>query len=311
MNYLKLFRFQNLLLLALMQLIFRFGYLELINIPLSLFYWQYALLVAATVFIAAGGYVINDIFDQETDQENNPNKRIIGMTISESKAYTIYVTVTIIGVACGFVLANSVARPNFAVIFVLIATLLYFYASTLKQIAIVGNIVVAALLAFSVIIIGVFDIIPNTFEVNRMQMSLAFSILLDYAKFAFIINLVREIIKDIEDIEGDRIQEMKTLPIWIGVPITNKVALVLLLAPVIYLLYYANNYLFNNHLYYGLAYMVTLVIAPLIFCLILIWNAKEKKDYSQISRLLKWIIFFGILSVAVVTLNIKLHGQIV
>lgn len=308
MKYLKLFRFQNLLLLALMQLIFRFGYLELINIPLSLFYWQYALLIAATVFIAAGGYVINDIFDQETDQENNPNKRIIGTIISESKAYTIYVTVTIIGVACGFVLANSVSRPNFAVIFVLIATLLYFYASTLKQIAIVGNIVVAALLAFSVIIIGVFDIIPNTFEVNRTQMALAFSILLDYTKFAFIINLVREIIKDIEDIEGDRIQEMKTLPIWIGVPITNKIAFLLLLAPVIYLLYYANNYLFNNQLYYGLAYMVTLVIAPLIFCLILIWNAKEKKDYSQISRLLKWIIFFGILSVAVVTLNIKYHG---
>ncbi len=311
MNYLKLIRFQNLLLLALMQLIFRLGYLELIDIPLSLFYWQYALLIAATVFIAAGGYVINDIFDQETDEVNHPKQRIIGTLISESKAYTIYVSLTIIGVACGFAVANSVERPNFAVIFVLIATLLYFYASTLKQIAIIGNIVVAALLAFSVVIIGVFDIIPNTFEFNRMQMALAFSILLDYAKFAFIINLVREIIKDIEDIEGDRIQEMKTLPIWIGIPTTNKVAFLLLLAPVIYLLYYANNYLFNNHLFYGLGYMLMFVIAPLIFSLILIWNAKEKKDYAHISRVLKWIIFFGILTVAVVTLNIKYNGKVV
>jgi 4-hydroxybenzoate polyprenyltransferase len=144
-----------------------------------------------------------------------------------------------------------------------------------------------------------------------MQMALAFSILLDYAKFAFIINLVREIIKDIEDIEGDRIQEMKTLPIWIGIPTTNKVAFLLLLAPVIYLLYYANNYLFNNHLFYGLGYMLMFVIAPLIFSLILIWNAKEKKDYAHISRVLKWIIFFGILTVAVVTLNIKYNGKIV
>ncbi len=311
MNYLKLIRFQNLLLLALMQLIFRLGYLELIDIPLSLFYWQYALLIAATVFIAAGGYVINDIFDQETDEVNHPKQRIIGTLISESKAYTIYVSLTIIGVACGFAVANSVERPNFAVIFVLIATLLYFYASTLKQIAVIGNIVVAALLAFSVVIIGVFDIIPNTFEFNRMQMALAFSILLDYAKFAFIINLVREIIKDIEDIEGDRIQEMKTLPIWIGIPTTNKVAFLLLLAPVIYLLYYANNYLFNNHLFYGLGYMLMFVIAPLIFSLILIWNAKEKKDYAHISRVLKWIIFFGILTVAVVTLNIKYNGKVV
>jgi 4-hydroxybenzoate polyprenyltransferase len=297
--------------LALMQLIFRLGYLELIDIPLSLFYWQYALLIAATVFIAAGGYVINDIFDQETDEVNHPKQRIIGTLISESKAYTIYVSLTIIGVACGFAVANSVERPNFAVIFVLIATLLYFYASTLKQIAVIGNIVVAALLAFSVVIIGVFDIIPNTFEFNRMQMALAFSILLDYAKFAFIINLVREIIKDIEDIEGDRIQEMKTLPIWIGIPTTNKVAFLLLLAPVIYLLYYANNYLFNNHLFYGLGYMLMFVIAPLIFSLILIWNAKEKKDYAHISRVLKWIIFFGILTVAVVTLNIKYNGKVV
>jgi 4-hydroxybenzoate polyprenyltransferase len=294
-----------------MQLIFRLGYLELIDIPLSLFYWQYALLIAATVFIAAGGYVINDIFDQETDEVNHPKQRIIGTLISESKAYTIYVSLTIIGVACGFAVANSVERPNFAVIFVLIATLLYFYACTLKQIAVIGNIVVAALLAFSVVIIGVFDIIPNTFEFNRMQMALAFSILLDYAKFAFIINLVREIIKDIEDIEGDRIQEMKTLPIWIGIPTTNKVAFLLLLAPVIYLLYYANNYLFNNHLFYGLGYMLMFVIAPLIFSLILIWNAKEKKDYAHISRVLKWIIFFGILTVAVVTLNIKYNGKIV
>jgi 4-hydroxybenzoate polyprenyltransferase len=73
MKFLKLIRYQNLLLLALMQLVFRFGYLELIKIPLSLFYWQYSLLVFATVLIAAGGYVINDIFDQETD-EINPKK---------------------------------------------------------------------------------------------------------------------------------------------------------------------------------------------------------------------------------------------
>jgi 4-hydroxybenzoate polyprenyltransferase len=308
MTFLKLIRYQNLLLLALMQLIFRFGYLELINIPLSLFYWQYALLIAATVLIAAGGYVINDIFDQETDLENHSKKTIIGNSISESKAYIIYATLTIIGVLCGFILANSVDRSNFAVIFVLIATLLYFYASTLKQIAVVGNIIVATLLASSVIIIGIFDIVPNTFDVNRKQMMLAFSILFDYAKFAFIINLVREIIKDIEDIKGDTLQEMKTLPILIGVSKTNKIAFVLLLLPVLYLFYYVKSNLFDNNLLYSVFYMIALVIAPMIICLIKIWNAKEKSDYTQISSLLKWIIFFGILSIAVITLNIKFNG---
>jgi 4-hydroxybenzoate polyprenyltransferase len=308
MKYLKLIRYQNLLLLALMQLIFRFGYLELINIPLSLWYWQYALLIAATVLIAAGGYVINDIFDQETDLENHSNKTIIGNSITESKAYIIYASLTISGVLCGFILANSVEKSNFAVIFVLIATLLYFYASTLKQIAVAGNVIVATLLAFSVIIIGIFDIVPNTFDFNQKQMMLAFAILFDYAKFAFIINLVREIIKDIEDIKGDTLQEMKTLPILIGVSKTNKIALVLLLLPVLYLFYYVKSNLFDNNLLYSVFYMIALVIAPMIICLIKIWNAKEKSDYTQISKLLKWIIFFGILSIAVITLNIKLNG---
>lgn len=305
MKFLQLIRYKNLLLLALMQLIIRFGYLEQIHIPLSLFYWQYALLILATVLIAAGGYVINDIFDQETDQHNKPNKVIIGTFISETTAYSIYAALTIAGVACGFVLSNSISHPNFAILFVLIATLLYIYASTIKQIAVIGNILIAALLAFSVIIIGIFDIFPNTFESNQQQMALAFSILLDYAKFAFFINLVREMIKDIEDIEGDKIQEMKTLPIIIGTIKTTKIAFILLLVPTLYLFYYLNQYLFSNNLYYGIFYLMILVIAPIILCLIRIWNAKEKKDFRQISIILKWIIFFGILSIWIITFNIK------
>ncbi len=291
-----------------MQLIFRFGYLELIKIPLSLFYWQYSLLVLATVLIAAGGYVINDIFDQEADEINKPKATIIGKSISETNAYTIYAALTIAGVACGFILANSVNHPNFAIIFVLIATLLYFYASTLKQVAVIGNIVVAALLAFSVIIIGIFDIFPNTFDFNQQQMSVAFAILLDYAKFAFIINLVREIVKDCEDFKGDNLQGMRTLPIVIGVERTTKIAFALLLLPTVYLFYYIYNYLYQNELFYGIFYVFIFVIAPIIYSLIQIWNAKEKNDFHFISKILKWVIFFGILSVAVVTLNIKHNG---
>lgn len=308
MKFLQLIRYKNLLLIALMQLVFRFGYLEQVQIPLSLFYWQYALLVFATVLIAAGGYVINDIFDQETDQINKPNKVIKGKYISESAAYNLYAGLTITGVGCGFILANSVDHSNFAILFVLLATLLYFYASSLKQIALLGNLLIASILAFSIIIIGIFDIFPNTFEINQQQMSVAFSILLDYAKFAFMINLVREIIKDIQDIDGDKHQEMKTLPLVIGINKSNKLAFVLLLLPLVYLFYYSYNYLFENNLFIGIFYLLIFVIAPMIFGLIQIWNAKEKKDYANISTLLKWIIFFGILSIWVITYNIKHHA---
>ena len=308
MKFLQLIRYKNLLLIALMQLLIRFGYLEQVQIPLSLFYWQYTLLILSTVLIAAGGYVIKAIFDQESYQINNDTKVLIGTYISESAAYNLYAGLTITGVSCGFILANSIDHSNFAILFVLLATLLYFYASSLKQIALLGNLLIASILAFSIIIIGIFDIFPNTFEINQQQMSVAFSILLDYAKFAFMIILVREIIKDIQDIEGDKHQEMKTLPLVIGINKSNKLAFVLLLLPLVYLFYYSYNYLFENNLFIGIFYLLIFVIAPMIFGLIQIWNAKEKKDYANISTLLKWIIFFGILSIWVITYNIKHHA---
>ena len=102
MKYLKLIRYQNLLMLAFMQLIFRYGFTNQQNIGLSLAHWQYVLLVLSTVCIAAGGFIINDIFDVETDTQNKPNEVIIGKSISESLAYNLYGGFTIIGVGIGF-----------------------------------------------------------------------------------------------------------------------------------------------------------------------------------------------------------------
>lgn len=308
MKFLQLIRYKNLLLLALMQLIIRFGYLEQIQIPLSLFYWQYTLLILSTVLIAAGGYVITAIFDQESNQINNDTKALIGTYISESAAYNLYAGLTIAGVGCGFILANSVEHSNFAILFVLVATLLYFYASSIKNIAFLGNILIASILSFSIIIIGIFDIFPNTFEINQQQMSVAFSILMDYAKFVFMIYLVREIIKNIISFEEDKTQEIKTLPVVIGIKKSNKIAFILLLFPLLYLFYYSYNYLFENNLFIGMIYILVFVIAPMLVGLIQIWNAKEKEDYRNCSNLLKWIIFFGVLSIWVITYNIKNHG---
>ena len=305
MNYLKLIRYQNLLLIAIMQLIVRFSFLEQINIPLSLFYWQYTLLIVATVLIAAGGYIINDIFDLEIDTINKPNQVIVGKNISENHAYILYAVLTILGVACGFILANTVAHPNLAVLFVLIATLLYFYASTLKKIAVLGNIVVALLIAFSVLIIGIFDIYPNTFEVNRNQMYVAFSILLDYAVFAFIINFIREIVKDLEDVLGDKQAEYQTLPNVIGISKTCKILFVLIIGFIGYVLHYCNTFLMQNDLYYATIYIFLTVVAPLLFCAIKIINAREKSEFYQLSNVLKWILFFGILSITVINFNVN------
>jgi 4-hydroxybenzoate polyprenyltransferase len=295
--------------LALMQLIFRYGFLKLQKIDLALTDWQYALLVLSTVLIAAAGYVINDIFDQETDNENKPNKVIVGKSISESQAYNIYALLNISGVAIGFYLSNVIMRPNFAAIFVLIAATLYIYATSLKQMMIIGNIVVALLLSLSVIIIGIFDIFPVTNSTNQGVMASMFSILLDYAVFAFIINLLREIVKDLEDFDGDFKQGMNTLAIVLGIPKTSKLVFALSFIPIITLLIYINNYLVSNNLIAATIYSFIFVLAPMLYFSIKIWTAQSKSDFQKLSKVLKWILFFGILSILFITLNIKYHAS--
>lgn len=309
MNFLKLIRYQNLLMLAFMQLIFRYGFLKLQNVPLALADWQYGLLVLSTVLLAAAGYVINDIFDQDTDIENKPKKIIVGKSITEAKAYNIYLALNTTGVAIGFYLSNVILKPGFAAIFILIAATLYIYATSLKQMLLLGNLIVALLLAFSVVIIGIFDLYPVIDQANQSIMSNLFSILLDFAVFAFMINFIREIVKDLEDINGDSNQGMKTLPIVLGVDNTSKLAAILGLIPTAFLLVYINNYFVANNLFATTFYAFVFVVAPLLYFSIKVWPAKTKQEFSKLSLLLKWILFFGIISIAIITLNIKYNAS--
>ena len=309
MSFLNLIRYKNLLMLAFMQLIFRYGFLKLQKIDLALSDWQYGLLVLSTVLIAAAGYVINDIFDQETDRNNKPTKVIVGKSISENKAYNIYAILNVSGVAIGFYLSNVIMRPNFAAIFILIAATLYIYATSLKQMLLIGNIVVALLLALSVIIIGVFDIFPATHSGNQELMASLFSILLDYAIFAFMINFLREIVKDLEDFDGDYKQGMKTLAIYLGINKTSKLVCALSIIPILCLLNYMNTYLITNNLIVAVIYGLLFILGPMLYFSIKIATAQSKTEFIHLSKVLKWILFFGIVSVLIITLNIQWNAS--
>ncbi|RUT68136.1 prenyltransferase [Flavobacterium cupreum] len=308
MKFLKLIRYQNLLMLAFMQLLFRYAFLKQQDIPLALADWQYGLLVLSTVLIAAAGYVINNVMDVATDTINKPNDVVIGKGISETAAYNIYIGLNITGVAIGCYLSNVIMRPGFVVLFILIASVLYFYSTSLKQIMVLGNFVVAALLSFSVIIIGVFDLFPATNGENQAQMASMFSILIDYALFAFMINFIREIVKDIEDVNGDYNQGMNTLPIAIGISRTTKIVLALAIIPFILCLFYTNKYFLANNLFIVTFYAFAFVLAPLLYFIVKIFSAKSQKDFHHLSTVLKLILLFGILSILVIALNIKYNA---
>ena len=305
MKYLKLIRYQNLLMIALMQLIVLFGFLKMQDIPLALALWQYYLLIVSTVCIAAGGYIINDIMDQDADTENKPKKVIVGKTITEGLAYNLYVVFTVIGVGIGFYLSRVVMRPNFVTVFILCAALLYIYATNLKQIMILKNAIVSSLLAFSIIIINLFMIIPATDFTNKEQMHPVFSVLIDFATIAFILNFIREIVKDLEDTKGDKNHGIRTLPVVFGVYKTSKLVFVLSFVPVLCILYYVYNYLF--HLQYATGYIFLFLVGPLLYFMIKIGSAETKKDFHHLSTILKLVIFFGIISIAVIGINMKYY----
>ena len=293
-SILTLIRWKNLILIALAQALIKYALFESFGIDITLNNWQFLLLVLVTLCIAAAGNVINDIYDIETDLVNKPSKVIIGKQISEKSALNLFIVLNVLGVGLGFYLANEIGKNGFAAVFVIISALLYIYASHLKQTLLIGNIVISALVAMSLIIVGLFDLLPAITPQNQQTQLTVFKILLNYALFAFIINLLREMVKDIEDIDGDYKAEMKTLPIVIGRERAAKVVFICSLFPLFGVIYYLVVYLYKQPLAVG--YFLIFIIAPLLYFTIKSYTAETKIELKHLSNILKLIMLFGVLS---------------
>lgn len=129
----------------------------------------------------------------------------------------------------------------------------------------------------------------------------------DFAIFAFIINFIREIVKDLEDTDGDYNDGMTTLPIVLGVSRTVKVVFALSLLPIILLLWYINSYFISGDLLILAGYMLLFVVGPLIYFTIKMYSAKKQKEFHHLSQILKLVILFGIIAIAVLSFNLKHH----
>ncbi len=304
MKFLKLIRYQNLLIIALVQAVFHFGFLKQQDeLILALNDVEFVLLIIATVCIAAAGYIINNIVDQETDTISKPEKVIVGKHISEKAAYNYYLAFNIVGVILGFFVANIIFKESFAAIFIVVSFVLYLYATQFKQSLLAGNFLVSFLVAFSIILVGVFDLYPVITPDNRQFLNVLFQIILDYALFAFLLTFIREVVKDIEDYEGDLKTGMNTLPIVIGKEKTQKIIFGLSFIPLLALLYYLNANFTN--LEYVIYYTLGLVVAPMLYFIVKLWQAKTQKDFNHLSTVLKFIMITGILSIIVITYNLN------
>ncbi|MCB4808403.1 geranylgeranylglycerol-phosphate geranylgeranyltransferase [Tamlana sp. 62-3] len=292
--FFKLIRYKNLLIIVLSQLLVKYALLEAFGVQTSLNIFQFSILILATVCIAAAGNIINDIYDVETDLINKPNKVIIGKLIPENVAFNAFIILNVIGVVCGFYVSNIIDKPAFFSIFIIVSVLLYVYANYLKRYALIGNMVISALVGFSILIVGVFELIPSLTLDNRTIQLTFFKLIFNYSAFAFCINLLREIAKDLEDYEGDLEANMATLPIVFGLKNTKILLAILNFIPLILIIIHVINQLYKNTI--AVIYFLLFVIAPLLYIAIKTYSSNDKKAFKHLSNLYKIVLVFGMLS---------------
>ncbi|WP_299551093.1 geranylgeranylglycerol-phosphate geranylgeranyltransferase [Seonamhaeicola sp.] len=280
--------------IASVQLLIKYAFLGSFGVHTALSESGITILILATICIAAAGNIINDIYDVETDLVNKPDKVIIGKSISEKTAFTLFIVLNVLGVGLGYYLSYLVGKSAFFSIFVIISALLYVYASYLKQTLLIGNIVISVLVSLSVLIVGIFELLPNITPENQQLQLVYFKMILNYAIFAFMINLIREIAKDIEDIDGDYKAGMNTLPIAIGRVRASNILFALSLVPVLAVVYYVVYKIYQNQT--AVIYFLAGVLAPLIYISIKAFGAKTKKHFHHMSNMLKLVMLLGMLS---------------
>ncbi len=232
-----------------------------------------------TVLIAAAGYIINDYYDVKIDAINKPSRLLIGRKIRRRRAMFAHLILSFIGVAGGFWLSLEVGLINLGAVL-----LLWGYSARLKKMLLIGNVVISLLAASMLLVVAVYADTLNNITIS-------------YALFALIISLIREIIKDMEDVKGDASFDCRTLPIVAGLRNTKLVLYPLIALFQIFLL------VVILHPRTALPldiYMILLVLAPSIWLLFKLFWADRKKDFTYLSNLNKLIMLTGILSMLLV-----------
>jgi len=301
---LRLIRWPNLLMIVFIQYLIRFSFTEALNIPHALDHWYYALGVLCSVLLAAGGYIVNDLFDLETDTTNKPKRITIGRGISEDRAWYLYFTTVILAALSAYFLAQEVELEGLWLVAPLASILLYLYATNLKKRPLIGNVLVSLLSAMPVFLVAIFDLLPAGTEENAEMVKQGFQVLLYYSAFAFWLTLIREIVKDMEDRKGDTMAGYQTLAIIMperGLKALLILLIAVALAPIIW---YAQDLLSMGGNISSALYVLLAVALPLAFVGFRLMRASTAADFHHISSFTKIVMLLGILSMPVFTLSL-------
>ena len=296
--FFKMIRLPNLVFIALTQVLFLLCiYHPLYKGDIPAYDTRnFILLVFASLFIAAAGYIINDYFDINIDEVNKPERMVVDKLISRRWAIAWHFMLSASGV-----LLTMLALPILGKWYLILANifcivLLWFYSTTFKRKLLIGNIAISLLTAWTILLIFFSKLsVSDAFGTNHPGQSKFFRFAFLYAGFAFILSLIREAIKDIEDMPGDARYGCRTMPIVWGVNAT-KVYIAVWMVILIAILAVVQVYVLQFRWWWAVVYCVLLIILPLLYIFIKLFKASSAKDYHQLSKWAKLVMLTGILS---------------
>lgn len=299
--FLKLIRLQNLLVIAFTQYMVRwcliYPILKTRGFELQLSNFHFFLVVLSTVMIAAAGYIINDYFDVRIDKVNKPERLVIGKGVKRRVAMGAHTVINIIAILISLYVAHTIGAWKLGLIYFICALGLWFYSTTFKRQFLVGNIVIATFTALVPLIVGFFELIPCYTTYLSIDYDISFKdiiqLVLGLSFFAFITTLLREIIKDIEDYEGDKEYGCQTMPIVIGKNASKTIAIIISLATMACLAYIQLNlWVSQDMLSYN--YFIIALQIPFGFLIYKIAKAETRKELRFAGNMAKFIMLMGV-----------------
>ena len=301
--FFRLIRWANLLFIAITQTLFYYCiYIPLLqHFPTIANQILFFMLVIASVFIAAAGYIINDYFDVQIDNINKPERIVINKFIKRRWAIVWHLILSAAGLLVSLYISYITGEWLISFINLLCIVFLLFYSTTFKRKLLSGNFIIAALTAWVILVVyifggaEVFSLNGWAYEKFNLNVRSLFKFMLLYSSFAFIMTLIREVIKDLEDMEGDRKYNCTTMPIVWGVP-AAKVFTAVWITVCIAALAIVQLYAWQSGWWWAAIYILTLTILPLAILLKKLYTATSPKHYHYLSNIVKMIMLAGILS---------------
>ena len=303
--FLRLIRAVNLLIIGLSVSLFYYLILvpvhkdKLLTTLVPFTNFEFVLFVVSILCIAAAGNIINDYFDFELDKQFKPERPLSQGAFSLDAAMYMHAGFAFTGIALGFYLGYLSNNFKIGYIYIICTLMLYVYSAFLKKIALAGNVVVSLLTGFVFVLLMMFEVkFLNTiyFEASAYVLALLLWQVKFYGGFAFLTNLAREIVKDIEDREGDAEHNINTLAVQFGVVPAKIVVALVLFVLLALLAFFMQGFIAaggtKEFIYLGIA-----VVLPVLATVVWLLLAKTQKQYAQISLLLKVIMLLGILSI--------------